>query len=62
MQIRVKLPVNINAADMMNYVRSMLQTSEPPKDQAPVDHKKIADAIASEDTKVSLVQKLTEYK
>lgn len=63
MSITVKLPVGINAADMMNFVRGRLTgTPHVIVGVAPIDQEKIEAAVNSEETKVSLVKKLTEYK
>jgi hypothetical protein len=60
MSVKVRLPVGINAQDMMSYFRDLLRHGQPILD--PQNHTVIKEALADEDTVVKLVQKVTEYK
>lgn len=68
MSIKVKLPVGVNAQDMMQFIRTRLTFKQSPELVPHNDNitanlvEKLQDALASDDTKVSLLQKVTEYK
>lgn len=62
LQVTVRIPEAMNAAEVLEFVRGRLSMLDgEPKSIAPIDQKKMGDTVASDETSVRLVRKVTEY-